>query len=86
MNSLKPVVEDINTWNTCKEILYKYPRCDISFRILGNREKFCHNCGQEINWNNIPKYLTEPYYEQDFKRRNKFLKDLNTLITSMSQN
>lgn len=80
MSSLKPVVEDISSWDSCKEILYKCPKCNTSFRILGHYEKFCHNCGQKINWDDVPRYLADPYREDDYKERKLFLSVLNSWI------
>lgn len=80
MKSIKPVVEDISTWDSCTEILYKCPKCDTSFRILSYHEKFCHNCGQKINWN-IPLHLKKPY-TGDWKKKSEFVALINSLVQS----
>lgn len=81
MKSLKPIVEDISSWMPCTEILYKCPKCGTSFRILGSYEKFCHNCGQKIDWEGIPIYLAKPYQRSDDCNEHKnFIQSLNELI------
>lgn len=48
---MKPMAERISQWMPCKEIIYKCPKCDSSFATLGNKNKFCYNCGTPIDWN-----------------------------------
>lgn len=80
-NSLKPIVEDISQWVPCTEILYKCPKCDTSFRILGSNERFCHMCGQKIDWEGIPTHLAESYQESDdYNEHKKFIQRLNEQI------
>lgn len=45
-----PIAERISQWNTMTEILYKCPKCESSFAILGSQVKYCFNCGIKINW------------------------------------
>lgn len=83
MKSLKPIVEDISSWMPCTEILYKCPKCGTSFRILGSYEKFCHNCGQKIDWKKMPTHLTKSYQRSDYNEHKKFIQSLNEHIRKM---
>ncbi len=78
MKSVKPRVEGISTWDRT-EILYKCPKCNTSFRMLTTYEKFCHNCGQKINWN-VPRFLKEPYVEEDWRKTKQFIEALDKIV------
>lgn len=79
MQSMKPIVEGVSNWDSCTEILYKCPKCNTSFRILSHHEKFCHNCGQKINWN-VPRYLKEP--RTGWIQRQELIDLINSLVQS----
>lgn len=53
MKHMKPAAERINQWDNADEVIYCCPKCHCSFSIFGINEKFCHNCGQAIDWNVI---------------------------------
>lgn len=56
----KPVAETISDWGHQK-ILYKCAVCGQSFRMFGTKEKFCHNCGTEVDWDNVITSLKIPF-------------------------
>ena len=77
---IKPEVDDISSWDSQTEILYRCPKCHSSFRIYGNHEHFCHSCGQAIDWN-VPTHLKESYvHPNDFKKHQSFIKALNDYV------
>ena len=41
------------------EIIYRCPVCETQFNIFGNKEKFCHSCGLQIDWEGVPKYISK---------------------------
>jgi len=58
MNSNKgliPVADRINSWGTedKRKILFKCANCHTSFGYYEESEKFCHNCGQKVNWEDV---------------------------------
>lgn len=46
----KPIATRISQWNSGTEVLYRCPICHASFAIYGAKEKFCHNCGEQLDW------------------------------------
>ena len=90
MEKLKPIPFTLSQWGSGTEILYKCPKCGQEFRILGNHEKYCHNCGQGIEWEGVPvrcstafKQLWDPVYYgsgeydmMDYKVRKQILVEL----------
>lgn len=56
---MKPIAYDISQWDTRTEIFYKCPTCSTSLKLLGNKAKFCYQCGCEIEWKDIPLHVTE---------------------------
>lgn len=62
---MKPTAIAITSWHPYKEIIYKCSCCSQNFRILGNTEKFCHNCGTEVDWDNVMTHLPEPFTNKD---------------------
>ena len=58
-----PVAISISDWNR-KEIIYACPKCKTDFRIFGDYEKFCHNCGTKIDWEHTPRLLSESISEE----------------------
>lgn len=55
----KPIAHSLSPWGSRTEILYMCPACGCDFRILGNRNHFCFNCGQEIQWQDVGLCVTE---------------------------
>lgn len=45
----KPVAERIDCSGR-REVIYACPSCSMSFARLGNRIKYCYDCGTKINW------------------------------------
>jgi DNA-directed RNA polymerase subunit RPC12/RpoP len=41
----KPIAERLNQFGLGTEVIYRCPKCNASFSILGDKENFCHNCG-----------------------------------------
>ena len=60
MESIIPEIDTVSewaSWGNRRDILYKCPKCHASFRILGKQERFCHNCGQKIDWQFVPDFI-----------------------------
>ena len=55
----RPYPQRISQWNNMDEIIYKCPTCGISFGFYGKDEHYCHNCGEEILWRNLPTHCPE---------------------------
>ena len=72
------------------KIQYKCPKCGEELNHYGVNEKFCHNCGTELNWGvatNINYYMFKQYL--DFKKnieRIAFFNALNNLNHSYKGN
>ena len=63
------------------EIIYECPNCGTSFGFYSNQEKFCHNCGTEINWKDVPTHCPESiknkYHSADtIEEREKIMEKL----------
>lgn len=41
----KPMFKAISDYSEAPDIIYKCPRCGISFVFYRDKERFCHNCG-----------------------------------------
>lgn len=52
-NTTKPTPARISQWDDQDRVLYNCPRCGTSFGIYCQDEKFCHSCGQAIEWNGV---------------------------------
>jgi len=52
---LIPIADRVNSWGTedKRKILFKCPNCHTSFGYYEEYEKFCHNCGQKVNWEDV---------------------------------
>ena len=55
----RPYPQRISQWDNMDEIIYECPNCGTSFGFYSNHEKFCHNCGTEINWEGVPTHCPE---------------------------
>lgn len=55
----KPIPTRISNWSPGTEIVYCCPKCGTSFAFFRDDEKFCHNCGLRINWENVPKNISK---------------------------
>lgn len=56
-----PKIERISQWGSGTEIIYQCPRCETSFGVYGDKEKFCHFCGQRICWTGLPKSCSKEF-------------------------
>lgn len=77
----RPYPTRISQWNNMNEIIYECPNCGISFGFYSNQEKFCHNCGTEINWKNVPIYcpdnIKNKYHSaESFEETKKVMEEL----------
>lgn len=64
MNVHKPIPHSLSQWGSGTEVLYQCPKCGTNLAILGNNEKYCHECGNKLDWSDSPKYCSE-----DFKKK-----------------
>ena len=72
----KPIAYGITSWHPYKTIFYKCPKCGTDFRIFGENEKFCHNCGIEIDWNVLLE-LNKAFDCDDYEGKKIFITELN---------
>lgn len=77
----RPYPTRISQWNNMDEIIYECPNCGVSFGFYSNQEKFCHNCGTEINWKYVPTHcsqrLKNKYHSADtIEEREKVMEEL----------
>lgn len=83
MKKLKPIAERISQWNNADEVIYRCPKCNCSFSIFGTSEKFCHNCGQEIDWNiiiRVNKQWSEAYScAENYEKCKEMMQKINQL-------
>lgn len=79
-----PKVHRISQWDSATEIIYACPECGTSFGFYGDAEKFCHNCGEKIDWDGVPKYADKEvamcYHRSGFSLQREIIKDLNTAL------
>lgn len=76
-------VQSISDWDSRTEILYGCAKCGASFRILSTQEKYCHNCGEKVDWKYMPLHLTKPLIDlgiTNYADEKEFLKLLNEKI------
>ena len=64
LDNSKPVPYQLSQWDSRRQIFYRCPICGQDFRFYAELEKFCHNCGNKINWENVPKYCSEDFQKQ----------------------
>lgn len=58
INEHRPIPYALSQWDSRTEIFYKCPKCGQSFKLNGQHEKFCHNCGLEIDWQDMPSHCS----------------------------
>lgn len=83
----KPIAERLSQWNNANEVIYSCPNCRCSFNIYGSKEKFCHNCGQEIDWNVIlyaNEYIKGQYHNSNSYDEKKAVISLINLLNAQS--
>jgi len=75
-----PIAYNISQWGSATEILYCCPNCETSFSILGKRNKFCYNCGIEIQWHNVllnvDKDIAEKYHN-NYNEQKEIILNIN---------
>lgn len=64
MDLHKPLPKRLSQWGSGTEIIYMCPVCFCDFRIYGNKELYCHECGNMIQWKNIPTHCSEEFKKQ----------------------
>ena len=77
MAKMKPTAIGITDWQPYKEIIYKCSNCGQSFRMFGDRERFCHTCGVEVDWQDVIKRLPEPFDKNDYDGEKALIADIN---------
>ena len=58
---MKPIATEISSWHPYKKVIYKCANCEQDFRIFGFMEKYCHNCGTKVDWDDVIIELPEPF-------------------------
>lgn len=64
LNSHKPIPYALSTWDSRTEMFYKCCACGQDFRMFGNRELFCHNCGLKQDWSDSPTNCSEKFKKE----------------------
>lgn len=77
MKKMKPTAIEITSWQPYQEIIYKCSNCGQDFRLLGDREHFCHTCGVEVDWQNITKRLPESFDKNDYDGEKALIAEIN---------
>lgn len=47
-----PIAERIDGFSN-RTIIYRCGNCNASLAILGDKNKYCFNCGEKVQWNNV---------------------------------
>jgi hypothetical protein len=55
-----PIATDISGWNGRIEIIYSCSNCGQDFRILGDKERYCHSCGHRVEWQYCRRAISHP--------------------------
>jgi hypothetical protein len=72
---IKPIADTLDS-TSAKEILYRCPKCNTNFAMLGDRIKYCYNCGCQIDWR-VYKYISRPVY--DYEQEQQLMSKINEL-------
>ena len=61
-----PIPYTLSQWGDRTEVLYKCPKCGQDFRLLGDKQNYCFNCGIKLDWRftlkRVTKELSDLYY------------------------
>lgn len=80
---LKPIAKRLSQWGSATEVIYSCPKCGCSFGFYSTDEHFCHNCGQEIDWNVIikvnEKWKKEYHGCDDLQKQKEMMKKIDGL-------
>lgn len=74
---LKPTAIEISSWPPCREIIYQCTKCKQDFRTFGERQRFCHICGTEVDWDGILLRLPKSFNKDDLDGERKLIKKIN---------
>lgn len=74
---MKPTAIEIISWQPYKKVIYKCSNCGHDFRIFGDKEKFCHNCGVEVDWHGIIKQLPDSFDKNDYVGEKELIAYIN---------
>lgn len=78
MLRMKPTAIGITDWYPYKEVVYKCSNCGQDFRMLGDRERFCHTCGTQVDWKNVIRRLPKPFTKTgDLKAEKELVAKIN---------
>ncbi len=80
---VKPLISRLSPYNQGTEIIYKCPCCPTEFNFYGNREKYCHNCGVQINWFGLPEHVTKDVAKEYYSC--EYLSDKNKIIARLNK-
>lgn len=74
---MKPTAIEITSWQPYREVIYKCSNCGQDFRILGNKEHYCHSCGIQVDWKNIITQLPESFDKNNYDGEKELISDIN---------
>lgn len=64
-----PIPIRISDLDAKNKIVYCCPKCGEVFSFYRDEEQFCHKCGNQIDWHDVPTYLTD----EQKKKKEKFI-------------
>lgn len=60
----KPIPYALSQWDSRTEVFYKCSECGQSFKMFGNKELFCHNCGLRQDWSDSPQNCSQEFKDK----------------------
>jgi hypothetical protein len=51
-------------WSPGTEVFYKCSECGQTFKMFGNKELFCHNCGLKQDWSDSPQHCSKEFKDK----------------------
>lgn len=73
--TIKPIAIKID--QKTKKISYICNFCACSFELLGKNAKYCYNCGNQIEWDNLPICVPNDFKDVNLKDYVKHQEILN---------
>ena len=80
---MKPIARSISDWSPNKEIQFKCRNCGQSFAFYRKKEKYCHNCGTKVDWENIPIRLKESFISNSIEEEKELIQKINQIIDAI---
>lgn len=59
-----PIPYALSQWDSRTEVFYQCPKCGCRMKLLGRRQNYCYECGQELDWEFCIQYVTDKIKEK----------------------